>query len=112
MRQSRKISATSQISECLTWVVAPKQREENVVDTGNDERSSVAMWLAQGYLQGQRDLLAKLAENRFEAELTDEVRTAIAQIPASLLETVGPLVLTAPNLRGAMEAIETLSEAS
>ena len=111
MRQSRKIFAKSQTSVCLTWVVTPKQREENVVETGN-ERSSVAMWLAQGYLQGQRDLLAKLAENRFEAELTDEVRTAIAQIPASLLETVGPLVLTAPNLRGAMEAIETLSEAS
>ena len=82
-----------------------------MVETGNG-MSSVAMWLAQGYLQGQRDLLAKLAENRFEAELTDEVRTAIAQIPASMLETVGPLVLTAPNLRGAMEAIETLSEAS
>ena len=111
MRQSRKISAKSQVAECLTWVVTPKQREENVVENGN-ERSSVAMWLAQGYLQGQRDLLTKLAENRFEAELTDEVRTAIAQIPASLLETVGPLVLTAPNLRGAMEAIETLSEAS
>ena len=80
-----------------------------MVGTGG-QRSSAAMWLAQGYLQGQRDLLTKLAEKRFEGSLSDEVRSAIAQIPASMLESIGPLVLTAPDLRVALEAIETLAE--
>ena len=34
-----------------------------------------AMWLAQGYVQGQRDLLIRLLEHRFSALLPADIRT-------------------------------------
>ena len=69
-----------------------------------------AHWLAQGYLQGQRDLLLKLMENKFEASLSRELRTALVQVPAALLDSVGPLVLSAPDASSALEAVEVLVE--
>ena len=69
-------------------------------------RNAQAHWLAQGYLQGQRDLLIKLIERKFEENLPKALRNALDQVPASMLESVGPLVLSAPDASSAIEAVE------
>ena len=69
-----------------------------------------AHWLAQGYLQGQRDLLLKLIETKFESTLPRELRSALEQVPAALLDSVGPLVLSAPDTSSALEAVEGFVE--
>ncbi len=69
-----------------------------------------AHWLAQGYLQGQRDLLLKLIETKFEKSLPRELRVALDQVPAALLDSVGPLVLSAPDPSSALEAVEVFVE--
>ena len=45
----------------------------------------------------QRDLLLKLIETKFEKTLPRELRVALDQVPAALLDSVGPLVLSAPT---------------
>lgn len=72
----------------------------------NRQVNAQAHWLAQGYLQGQRDFLVKLVERKFDTDLPRELRTAIDQLPAALLESVGPLVLSAPDTSSALHAVE------
>ena len=76
----------------------------------HDYRNAQAHWLAQGYLQGQRDLLIKLMERKFARELPKARRTALDQVPAAMLESVGPLVLSAPDASSAIEAVEVFVE--
>jgi hypothetical protein len=72
----------------------------------NETLNSQAHWLAQGYLQGQRDFLVKLIECKFDTNLTQALRTAIDQLPDALLDSVGPLVLSAPDTSSALHAVE------
>ena len=65
-----------------------------------------AHWLAQGYLQGQRDFLVKLVENKFDADVPHALLSVIDQLPAVLLESVGPLVLAAPDANTALKTVE------
>jgi hypothetical protein len=65
-----------------------------------------AHWLAQGYLQGQRDFLIKLVERKFDTDLPQALRSAIDQLPDALLDSVGPLVLSAPDSSSALHAVE------
>lgn len=76
----------------------------------NRQLNSQAHWLAQGYLQGQRDFLVKLVERKFETDLPQALRTAIDQVPAALLDSVGPLVLSAPDTSSALHAVEEFVE--
>ena len=69
--------------------------------------NSQAHWLAQGYLQGQRDFLVKLVEQKFEPEVPRELVTAIDQAPAALLESIGSLVLSAPDADSALKSMES-----
>ena len=89
---------------------APLFRREEKVLANQDYRSAQAHWLAQGYLQGQRDLLLKLIERKFDRELPKALREALDQVPAALLESVGPLVLSAPDASSAIEAVEVFVE--
>ena len=68
--------------------------------------NSQAHWLAQGYLQGQRDFLVKLVEQKFNAEVPHKLMTAIDQVPAAMLESVGSLVLSAPDANSALKSVE------
>ena len=51
-----------------------------------------------------------IAASRFEdltvTHLPRELRTAIDQLPAALLESVGPLGLSAPDTSSALHAVE------
>jgi hypothetical protein len=76
----------------------------------NQQLNAQAHWLAQGYLQGQRDFLVKMVERKFDADLPRALRTAIDQLPAALLESVGPLVLSAPDTSSALHAMEEFVE--
>ena len=67
--------------------------------------NSQAHWLAQGYLQGQRDFLVKLIEKKFDSEVPDGVRMAIDQLPDALLDSIGPKVLLAPDAPSAIDAV-------
>ena len=63
-----------------------------------------AMWLAQGYVQGQRDLLIVILEHRFEEEIPAAVRSQIAGAPLQVIESLGPLLLSAPDVDALAEA--------
>jgi hypothetical protein len=67
-----------------------------------------AMWLAQGYVQGQRDLLIQMLEHRFSKTLPKAMRSQLATIPAHALESLGPLLLSAPTLDAVSEAADEL----
>jgi len=67
-----------------------------------------AMWLAQGYVQGQRDLLIQMLEHRFSETPPDIVRSQLATLPAHALESLGPLLLTAPTWDAVSEATDEL----
>ncbi len=69
-----------------------------------------AMWLAQGYVQGQRDLLIRILEHRFEEPLPAQVLSQITSAPAHVLDTLGPLVMTAPDLETIADAAQVLSQ--
>jgi hypothetical protein len=89
--------------------LTPFLREESVL-ANHDYRNAQAHWLAQGYLQGQRDLLIKLMERKFDRDLPKALRAALDQVPAAMLESVGPLVLSAPDASSAIEAVEVFVE--
>ena len=90
-------------------LLVPFVREESVL-ANHDYRNAQAHWLAQGYLQGQRDLLIKLMERKFDRDLPKALRDALDQVPAAMLESVGPLVLSAPDASSAIEAVEVFVE--
>ena len=63
-----------------------------------------AEWLAKGYIQGQRDMLVKLLEHRFPTSLPDDVRTQIAHASPVVIENLGSVVLTAPDIGSVLAA--------
>ena len=63
-----------------------------------------AEWLAKGYIQGQRDMLVKLLEHRFPTDLPDDIRTQIAHASPTVIENLGEVVLTAPDLHSVIAA--------
>jgi hypothetical protein len=68
-----------------------------------------AMWLAQGYVQGQRDFIIRILEHRFSQPVSDTVRAQLATVPAHELESLGPLLLTAPDIAAVSEAADVLA---
>ena len=86
--------------------VATNWRRISTVLTHPHSLNSQAHWLAQGYLQGQRDFLVKLVEQKFNAEVPHKLMTAIDQVPAAMLESVGSLVLSAPDANSALKSVE------
>ncbi len=68
-----------------------------------------AMWLAQGYVQGQRDLLVRILEHRFTDSIPETIRARLATVPAHKLESLGPLLLTAPDIDAVSEAAEVFA---
>ncbi len=57
-----------------------------------------AAWLAQGYIQGQRDLLLFQLETRFSEGVSSAVRRRVATADPDALDTWGARVLDAPDL--------------
>lgn len=57
-----------------------------------------AAWLAQGYIQGQRDLLLFQLETRFTDRVSAAVRQRVAHAAPDALDTWGARVLDAPDL--------------
>ena len=57
-----------------------------------------AAWLAQGYVQGQRDLLLFQLETRFTDHVSPAVRQRVARATPDVLDTWGARVLDAPDL--------------
>lgn len=57
-----------------------------------------AAWLAQGYIQGQRDLLLFQLETRFTVDVSQAVRRRVAEAAPDALDTWGARVLDAPDL--------------
>ena len=57
-----------------------------------------ASWLAQGYIQGQRDLILFQLETRFTDRVSDAVRRRVATAEPDVLDTWGARVLDAPDL--------------
>ena len=72
------------------------------------ERKDQAMLLAQGYVQGQRDLLIQLLEQRFDATLPESLRTHLAALPAHSLGNVGALLVRAPDVASVCAVAEQL----
>ncbi|MGC6416888.1 MAG: hypothetical protein ACON3Z_07210 [Bradymonadia bacterium] len=72
------------------------------------ERKDQAMLLAQGYVQGQRDLLVQLLEQRFDTTLPDSLRTHLAALPAHSLGSVGALLVRAPDVASVCAVAEQL----
>jgi len=73
------------------------------------EQKDQAMWLAQGYLQGQRDLLLRALQHRFNTEIPDAVLASLATAPADDIEHLGPLILAAPTVDALVEATNLLN---
>ena len=65
-----------------------------------------AEWLAMGYVQGQRDLLLQLLEDRFTAPLPNALRSTVSQATLVELERLGPKLLSASDLAEALDGIE------
>ncbi len=57
-----------------------------------------AGWLAQGYIQGQRDLLLYQLETRFTDSVSPAVRRRVAEAAPDALDAWGVRVLDAPSL--------------
>lgn len=57
-----------------------------------------AAWLAQGYIQGQRDLLLFQLETRFTGRVSPAVRRRVAEADPGALDAWGARVLDAPDL--------------
>ena len=68
-----------------------------------------AEWLAKGYVQGQRDLLLRILEHRFSEPLPAEVRSQIAHASPVLIDSLGPLLLSAPNMEAVAEAADVFA---
>ncbi|MEE2756333.1 MAG: hypothetical protein VYA30_06715 [Myxococcota bacterium] len=67
-----------------------------------------AMLLAQGYVQGQRDLLIQILEHRFAERLPNGLKTQLASLPAHSLGALGPLLVTAPDMDAVSAAADEL----
>lgn len=67
-----------------------------------------AEWLALGYVQGQRDLILQLLEDRFGSPLPAEVRTQIANASPVILDQMSPVVLSAVDLDSALASISSI----
>lgn len=65
-----------------------------------------AAWLAQGYIQGQRDLLLHQLEARFTDHISPAVRTRVARAAPDALDAWGVRVLDAPDLDAVFEEEE------
>ena len=74
------------------------------------DQKDQAMWLAQGYLQGQRDLLLRVLEHRFSTDVPASVMANLAAAPADAIENLGPLILSAPTVDDLVEATNLLSK--
>ena len=68
-----------------------------------------AKLLAEGYLQGQRDLLISILEHRFSDPLPTDVLSQLATAPPDVIDTLGPLVTSAPDLASIVEAADVLA---
>ena len=66
-----------------------------------------AEWLAMGYVQGQKDLLLQLLEDRFTGALPTALRSMVSQATLVELERLGPQLLSASDLTEALDGIET-----
>ena len=71
-----------------------------------------AMLLAQGYVQGQRDLLIQILEHRFAERLPSDLKTQLAALPAQSLGALGPLLVTAPDMDAIGAAADELIQQS
>ena len=67
-----------------------------------------AKLLAEGYLQGQRDLLISILEHRFDDPLPSDVVSHVAAMPPDMIPSLGPIVSTAPDLAAFVEATDLL----
>ena len=68
-----------------------------------------AKLLAEGYLQGQRDLLISILEHRFSEPLPSDVLSHIAKAQPDLIDSLGPLITSAPDLASIVEAADVLA---
>lgn len=68
-----------------------------------------AKLLAEGYLQGQRDLLISILEHRFSEPLPSNVLSQLATAQPDLIDSLGPLITSAPDLASILEAADELA---